>query len=115
MIKNKPEEELRQLAIDLYHGKVFTSLDPGVKSAQDLQMIFMPLLLGAFKDLTPADFKNIGMLYEYYDKAGPRSINGFPNFTSFTILSVHDLEILRDILEQYQKTQKQFKDGKGEE
>jgi hypothetical protein len=32
----------------------------------------------------------IGIIYEYYDKAGPRSCNGMPMFMSFSILNADD-------------------------
>lgn len=35
---------------------------------------------------------NIGIFYEYYDKAGPRSCNGYPMFMSFRILNRPDWE-----------------------
>jgi hypothetical protein len=36
--------------------------------------------------------QEIGMIFEYYDKAGPRSINGFPCFFSFQILNRTDTQ-----------------------
>ena len=33
---------------------------------------------------------SIGLIYEYIDKAGPRSINGLPNFFSMRLLNKED-------------------------
>ena len=34
----------------------------------------------------------VGVLYEYYDKAGPRAINGYPIFFSCNMMSADDYE-----------------------
>jgi hypothetical protein len=38
---------------------------------------------------------DVGIVYEYYDKAGPRGINGYPMFTSCRILHREDWDIVR--------------------
>jgi len=52
--------------------------------------------------------KNIGMVYEYYDKAGPRSINGYPIFMSMKILSIDDTKKFRDMYFKYEEMRKEF-------
>lgn len=47
----------------------------------------MPLALGAADKI---DADKVGMLYEYMDKAGPRSVNGYPCFFSFRWLDKRD-------------------------
>jgi len=49
-------------------------------------MIFMSLALGALADMTEEAINDIGLIYEYWDQAGPRSINGYPIF--FFVLPV---------------------------
>ena len=76
------EKNLRELAMDICDGKVFHDrmIDPN-RFQQDVGMVFMPLALGGMEGL-----KGIGLMYEYYDKAGPRSVNGMPCFFSCRIL-----------------------------
>ncbi|NBR00993.1 MAG: hypothetical protein EBT97_11190, partial [Actinobacteria bacterium] len=38
---------------------------------------------------------DLGVVYESYDKAGPRGINGYPMFTSLCMLHCEDWEIVR--------------------
>lgn len=73
------EAELRQLAIDIMDGRVFGTWN--VQDPRDIGMVFMTLAFGA---RIPAC---VAQLYEYLDKAGPRSINGMPSFFSCRLLS----------------------------
>jgi len=106
-IPSQSEEFLTQLAKDIAMNLVFTS-DHVNREQWDnlLGMIFMPVVLGAFSDYTEEARKDIGMIYEYWDKAGPRSINGYPIFFSFAIVNVKDrlfvwekVEKIRKVLE----------------
>jgi len=38
---------------------------------------------------------DLGVVYEHYDKAGPRGINGYPMFTSLRMLHREDWEVVR--------------------
>lgn len=78
-----------ELARDFVRGRVFVAVD-----AEDLRCAF-PLVL-AFADIPPAEAEKIGAVYEYLDKAGPRSINGRPFFTSCRLLHRESLDALRD-------------------
>lgn len=89
-IRDMPDEDLRQLARDLYGRRVFTDWHCGC--VNDVLMVFMPIGLGGLSDLTSEEFGQIGMIYEYIDKAGPRSINGMPMFFSCNYLSRGDTE-----------------------
>ena len=53
-------------------------------------------------------FNNIGMLYESYDKAGPRSINGFPMFFSCKIVSSEDTKKFWDMYVKYSEMRENF-------
>lgn len=48
-------------------------------------------------------FKNIGMVYEYMDKAGPRSVNGYPMFMSINVLSIEETKKFADKYNKYIK------------
>lgn len=90
-IPSLPEQEITQLAKDIAMNLVFTS-DHIRREEWDniLGMVFMPIVLGAFSEYSEEARKDIGMVYEYYDKAGPRSINGYPIFFSFRVVNVKD-------------------------
>lgn len=100
-IPSLPEQELAQLAKDIATNLVFTSDHiPREQWDNTLGMVFMPIVLGAFSEYSEEARKDIGMVYEYYDKAGPRSINGYPIFFSFRIVNVKDRLV---VWEKYEK------------
>ena len=85
--KKWTDEELKQIAVDLFHDKLFTSQHQAlIDHPESLETVFMPLVFmdeagrKQFWDAKPA------MIFEYLDKAGPRSINGLPGFFSFQFL-----------------------------
>lgn len=100
--------DLKQLAMDLYENKIFTDMHLGDQGHM-LGMVFMPIVLGAFSDLSKEEVEErVGMIYEYYDKAGPRGINGFPCFVSFRILSPQQKVKMLEFYEQYKKLKEAF-------
>lgn len=100
----RTDAELKQIAMDFYEKKIFS--DRHVENAHDLQMIFMPIILGAFK--TKEEVNEIGMIYEYFDKAGPRSINGYPIFMSMCVLNKSEVEQMIIHFEAYKKLKEDF-------
>jgi len=106
----KSEKDLKQIAMDLYENKIFS--DRHLMQANQTHMIgsvFMPIMLGAFKDLTEEELKErVGMVYEYYDQAGPRGINGFPCFFSLRVLSPKETEKMFMYFEEYKKVKEAF-------
>jgi hypothetical protein len=95
------DEKARALAMDIADSKVFCSLMLKKHEQQHMQMIFLPLALGAVPPTTseelnadprfPKGDQTEVMFYEYYDKAGPTGINGFPIFFSFCFLLGEDV------------------------
>ncbi len=86
------DDKLREFVDDFVSNRIFTSAHLRDTEADLLPMIFMPLALGCFSKVQPDSLKQIGILYEYYEKAGPRSLNGKPIFMSFSMLHVDDWE-----------------------
>lgn len=85
------EEYLSQLAKDIATGKVFCSyFIPEEQQQGILGVVFMPLFLGALKEYTEEEIKNIGFIYEYYEKSMSRSINGYPIFYSCGFVNKED-------------------------
>lgn len=89
-------EELNQLAIDVTTNKVFMTQDANV--AHSTFMVVLSLLDDKARDeiiaAKPAAF------YEYYDKAGPRSVNGYPSFYSVHWIPEDEWKTFYDIYEQ---------------
>lgn len=90
-LKNKTKEELNQLVKDLISGKVFT--DRHLNSPSDMTSVFMTLSFGG---LTKEFIDEIGMIYEYLEKAGPLSVNDNPSFFSCTFLNKEDAKYIWD-------------------
>lgn len=86
------DAEIKNLALDLISDKIFTHCH--MDKEDDLPKVFMPIALGAFHGVDDEGLKDIGLIYEYMDKAGPRAINGSPSFMSMKYLSKTDTERL---------------------
>lgn len=96
--------QISNLAKDIAMNKVFTSDHiPGNQVDNILGMVFMPVVLGAYSDLSDEAKKDIGFIYEYIDKAGPRSINGFPIFFSCACVSTRDRKKIWEKVSQIEK------------
>lgn len=81
------DDEVKTLASDILIGKVYTDrhIPPG-EGDRAIAMVFMPLVFVDPKDL-PED---VGMVYEYLEKAGPQSVNGMPGFFSMHLVNKAD-------------------------
>lgn len=85
------DEEMRKLARDMAMEKVFTNLHVPQEDSHMLKSIFMVAALGGLADVDP---QQIGMLYEYLDRAGPRGINGYPMFMSLRMVHRDQVDAL---------------------
>ncbi len=97
---------LKQLAIDIVEGKVFGSWM--LKDPKDIGMVFLPLIFAASKDFEGVDIVSV---YEYYDKALPRGVNGYPCFASANFLSSKQVEEIQPLIDQYQNMKNTFIGG----
>jgi hypothetical protein len=84
------DEDLRKFVDDYCSNRIFTSNELQNSEIDLLQMIFLPLSLGCLSKLQPDSLKQVGCIWEYYDKAGPRSINGKPMFMSMNLMHIDD-------------------------
>lgn len=101
-ISRKKEETLKQLAIDIVENKVFTDRNLNKEEYNKLFLIFIPLMFLQKED--KLNWKeDLGMFYEYYDKAGLGSINGSPIFYSVQLLHNKDLDLLQTFIDNYIK------------
>lgn len=85
----KTDDEIATLAADIYKGVIFTSrhLPSG---SNMIAHVFMPLLFMEGEQLERLKIEDPGLIYEYWDKAESRSINGYPIFMSLQYLSRAD-------------------------
>lgn len=104
------ETELRELAWDIHAGKVFTNrhIRPGDESLAG--NIFMILLFMERKDLLALK-DDFGMVFEYYDKALPRAINGYPMFLSCRFLNRQDTVKVLSFVDEIVQIKKGFESG----
>jgi len=100
-LPDRSNDELNQLAKDLHAGRIFT--DRHINNQEDFPHVFMIVGLGGFSKLNKEDVEKIGLVYEYLDKAGPRSVNGMPIFMSIQMLNINDTNKL---IEKYEKLRK---------
>lgn len=83
MLSEERQEELRQVALDLYKGQIFTSEHIRESEVERmLPIVFMVLGFMEKAELEAMSERDVVVFYEYYSQAGPRSINGYPMFTS---------------------------------
>jgi len=105
------QEDMKELVFAICDGTVFTDrhLHPGGR-AGDLGMVFMPIALGG---LQFRDVEDLGMVYEFLHKAGPRSINGYPCFLSMNLVNRSDAErIWKAVFNEQDRRQKAQEDMK---
>lgn len=100
-IKNLNDDNLKKLAVDLRAGKIFTDRD--VSPPDAIGMVFMPIV---FMEMPKKEAEQVGLIYEYLDKAGPRSINGMPIFPSCRLLSKEDLTILCEYMKKLEQAER---------
>lgn len=136
-------DELKELVREVYDCKVFTSLqcenrdvtmifmpamfmgagptEPSLGSNNQLnrknklKYIEDMLIFEEEKPEREEFFKNIGMLYEDYSKAGPRGINGYPMFMSCKIVSVEDTGKFVEMYKKYEEMRENFEKEWGTE
>ncbi len=87
-IRDRTDDELKQLASDLKAGWVFTNRH--VEDANMLSVVFIPLGVMDEDQVENLREDNPGLIYEYLAKAGPRSVNGLPTFFSMNLLNQSD-------------------------
>ncbi len=97
-IPPKSLEEKKNLVKALLGNNVFT--DRHFRNEDEakrlLPLVFMPVALGAFSMWPEEVLKDIGLIYQYMDKAGQRAINGYPMFMAFEVLNRADtLEVFK--------------------
>ncbi len=105
-LERLPEEDVRKFVLDFLAGQIFTSAQVRGGDPTILGMVFMPVFFGTFSAYNPQSLEDIGILWEYMDRAGPRSINGYPIFTSMRVMHRLDWERAKKAIVREQERQK---------
>lgn len=87
-IASMGEEDLRKFVDGAVSGRLFTSVQ--VEPVSLVPVVFMPVAMGAFVGWTDDEIKHVGVIWEWMDQAGPRSVNGMPMFMSMRIMNKED-------------------------
>lgn len=101
-------KQLKQIAVDIVDGKVFTSMHLEPHDMELLSLVFMPFAFDGLKDFPPEKRDNIVLVYEYLKDAGPRSINGHPMFFSCNFIYSWEADEFWGYYEEYSKQKENF-------
>lgn len=102
------DAQLRKLAMDVNAGHVFGSWMLGPHDQHIYSMVFMTLAFMKPEMIEDMKRKEVVQIYEYLNKAGPRSVNGFPMFTSHHELTKADVEKLTELIAELKKRLGEF-------
>lgn len=94
---SQSDADLEQLAQDIVAGKVLHSIyhiDSIERAGLGIESIWMILFLVGDRIAPWSVANEIWAVYEYLDKAGPRSVNGMPSFLSARFIDRKDSEKL---------------------
>ena len=103
----KTDEELRQIALDLHLGKIFS--DRHCPGPESIPMVFMLLNLMEDKVIEEIKAKNVNFIYEYLDQAGPLSVNGMPTFMSLRFLTKDESDKMFEYYKKFKEAQDSVK------
>ncbi len=105
--EQRTDEELQQLASDLFHGKIFTTQHKALAdNPEAISRVFMPIIFFKPKDRKKFWDSNPGMIFEYLDKAGSRSCNGLPSFFSLQYLDQEETKKVWEIFLRLKEAEK---------
>ena len=102
------EEEAKKLGIDFSTGAVFSSAHLRKNDQNLLPAVFMPMALAGQDVLDQLKAADITVIYEYVSAAGPRVINGYPQFFSMRTLNRDDATRVLAYARKYSKLREQF-------
>ena len=105
-LKDLPEEQVNQLALDLVDDKIYT--DRHVDNFDLIPQIFLPIALGALANVREEDIKRIGFCYSRIENKNmaPRTVNGHPIFWSVAFVNQGDAKKIMDKAEKIREARK---------
>jgi hypothetical protein len=98
-------DEIKDFVMGWCDGKIFT--DRHCHQERDITMVFMVLALGGIPEGWTEE--NLGLIWEWMDKAGPMAVNGMPTFFSCHMMHKEDWEICRELIQDEMKRRKDLK------
>jgi hypothetical protein len=101
---SKTPAEIEQLAWDIEGGRVFGSWDC---PPEMISMCFMVVIFLEKKHLDALAEAKVAHMYEYLDKASPRSVNGYPSFFSARYIDQDDMKKVAERLKEIEKFRKE--------
>ena len=108
----REEKELRQLAIDIVENKVFGTFHMNKCEISNMSAVFIPISFMNDEQRKEMSDNKVVHLYEYYDKAGPRSVNGMPIFMSMMNIVEEEWKKIVKYIAEYEIKVKSFLDKK---
>lgn len=102
-ITRMSDELLREFVLGLCDGRLFTSAQI---DKEDVGTTFIVLALAS--DLEPKDFEDVGIVWEWMDKALPRTVNGRPMFTSCQLMHKDDWKRAHEAYEREMQRRKEL-------
>ncbi len=93
-VPRRTPEEISEIVHGLVQNRYFVAT---MAPPEEIRSIFLPLGLAGMGDFDP---ETLGNVIEEYDKASPRSINGWPMFMSCQFIHKEDWT---EIADRYQK------------
>lgn len=99
----RTDREIKELALGIYKGEIFTSLQIRENDTYLLSTIFMPLMFMDKEQIDKMEKHKAYMFYANMSEAGPRAINGYPIFMSMNYINEEDC---KKVLEKYEVIKK---------
>lgn len=106
----KSYADLKQIAVDMAENKIFSNLHINRLDYRSMIIVFMPLIFIDDKCRKDLVDREIVFVYEYYEEAMPRGVNGMPCFGSMRMLTKSEYETMWIEYENYVKMKKAFLD-----
>lgn len=106
----RTDQELRNLALYIHEGKVFGTWAFRNQSEFEnlVNSVFMPFAMMPQEERKQITDAKVIHFYEFYDKAGPRAVNGYPMFTSMHFIIEEEWNKVRKYVEELEKHRKEF-------
>jgi len=95
----KTDEELKEIAMGINSGTIFTDRHIPENQKNMLPMVFMVISLMDEKARKKWIASEPGMIYEYLSAASPRGVNGLPSFFSMRILTKDETQKVIDYMD----------------
>lgn len=82
------DKALKAFVLGFLDNTIYTSTH--LRNPDDIGMVFLPAMFGAFSSWPKSRLDQIGCLWEYWDRALPRSVNGQPIFSNVRVMHRDD-------------------------